>query len=245
MTVKNGARGPDRPGRARLAATVVFLVAAAASPALAHPEFSTLGTNRYVTAAVFDGRVDVTDAWLHGALTATELRRQLDLDHDGSIADDERAAAEGRLRAEGAFVTVELDGREATAPLAVTIDLGGDPRVGPGPLVVERRHRFAAAPKQVRLTVTREPPRVLETELSIVLGPGLALAQGPDRVRFDGPRRSSLETRAATFTIAPLSTAHAPRLTIAAALVLVAATVAWLARRKRPPAQRRGIDADM
>lgn len=235
MSVKNGARGPSPAGVVGIAAALAWLVIAG-SPgrADAHPEFSSLGTNRYVTAAVFDGRVDVTDAWLHGALTAAELRRTLDVDHDGTIADAERTSAEGRLRAEGPFVAVELDGRATTAPLAVAIDLGGDPRVGPAPLVVERRVRLAGSPSRVQLTIVREPPRVLETELSIVLGNGLALAEGPDRVRFDGPRRSSLETRAATFNITPLSSSsHAPKLTIAAALVLAGAAFVWLRRKKR------------
>jgi hypothetical protein len=177
--------------------------------------------------------VDVTDAWLHGALTAAELRRSLDADHDGTISPDERAAAQERLRAEGPFVSVALDGRDATAPLAVTIDLGDDQRVGPAPLVVERRVRLTGSPSQVRLAVTREPPRVLETELSILLGDGLALAQGPDRVRFDGPRRSSLEERAATFTITALPSARRPLVTIVAVALVGAALVAAAWRRLR------------
>ena len=36
------------------------------------PEFSALGTNRYVTVAVFDGRVDVTDARLEGTPRAVK-----------------------------------------------------------------------------------------------------------------------------------------------------------------------------
>lgn len=218
-----------------LIATTVTL--AVGGRAAAHPEFSSVGTNRYVAAAVFDGRVDVTDAWLQGALTAAELRRELDANHDGQVDAAERAAAEQRLRAEGPFMSVALDGRDATAPLAVTIDLGDDPRVGPSPVVVERRTRLAGSPSQLTLTITREPPRVLETELSIVLGPNLALAEGSDRVRFGGPRRSSLETRSATFTITPLSSSHTPKLTIAAGLVLLGSALLWLGRRRRQDAK--------
>jgi hypothetical protein len=243
MTVKNGASGPAWAGGRWLAVVAAWAVVVGSGRADAHPEFSSLGTNRYVTAAVFDGRVDVTDAWLHGALTAAELRRELDTNGDGAIGPDERAGAEQRLRAAGPFASVSLDGRDAAAPLTVAIDLGDDQRVGPSPLVVERRMRLAAAPKQVRLAVTREPPRVLETELSIVLGDGLALAQGPDRVRFDGPRRSSLEERAATFAIAPLSSSsssHAPKLTIAAGLILIGAALGWIRSRKRHDAKTPG-----
>lgn len=207
MTVK-----ADAGARSRGASVAIVLAVALVSArrAHAHPEFSTMGTNRYVTAAVFDDRVDVTDAWLEGALTALETRRGLDTNRDGHIEPAERQAGEEALRRGGPVVTLELDGRSASGPVAVSIDLGDDPRVGPTPVVVERRmrldwHREA----RLRLRVEVEPPRVLETELGVVLGPGLALTDSRDRVRFDGPRRSALEDRAATFVV--VETARAER----------------------------------
>jgi hypothetical protein len=217
-------------------AVVTVLMLASGGRAAAHPEFSSMGTNRYVTAAVFDRRVDVTDAWLHGALAAAELRRGLDVNHDGTIDAAELQSAEARLRAEGAYVAVELDGGAATAPLTVAIDLGDDPRVGPAPCVVERRVRLARAADaretQVRLTVTREPPRLLETELSVVLGPDLHLTD-PDRVRFNGPRRSSLENRHATFTVVASSAQSKLPLVAVAVIAAGVAGAAWLRFRRK------------
>jgi len=225
------------------AAVPVLVVLAAAAPAAAHPEFSHLGTNRYVTAAVFDGRVDVTDSWLMGALPSIETRRALDANHDGELQANELRAGEQRLRAEGALVAVELDGRASTAPIEVSIDVGGDARIGPTPLVIERRARLEGAgtrSMRLRLIVMREPDRLIETELGVVLGPGLAL-NGPDRVRFDGPRRSVLEDRSATFDITS-TTRTKPALPFFV-VSLVAVLVAFGLLRRR--AQRRGIDARM
>jgi hypothetical protein len=212
---------------------------AAGARAAAHPEFSALGTNRYVTAAVFDGRIDVTDALLEGTLASGEERRRLDADGDGRISDAELRAGEERLRAEGPALTVEIDGRPLAAPLAVAIDIGGDPRASAEPVVVERRLTFPGAwpagARRLRLVVAREPARVLETELGLVLGPGLALAGGTERVTFRGPHASALEERAATFDI--VSTAppkpRAPRAALVSlVLLVVVATGAVLALRR-------------
>jgi hypothetical protein len=231
--------GERRGARVAAALSLALALLTSAGRAGAHPEFSTMGTNRYVTAAVFDGRVDVTDAWLEGALSAVETRRQLDTNRDGRIDDAERQAGEESLRAQGPCVGVELDGRPATAPLTVSIDLGVDPKVGPTPLVVERRTRLdrGAPPREtrLRLVVLRDAPRPYETELSVVLGPALALASGPDRVRFDGPRHSSLEDRSATFVVK--STPRPPVFLLPVlVLVLVAVLVCVLVlrRRRRP-----------
>jgi hypothetical protein len=174
--------------------------------AMAHPELSALGTNRYVTAAVFGGRVDVADALLEGTLVSGEERRRLDADGDGRISDGELRAGEARLRAEGAAVTVEVDGRALAAPLDVAIDLGDEPLANEAPVVIERRQSFPGAfgarAHRLRLVVTREPPRLLDTELGLVLGPGFALSGGEERVTFRGARVSALEERAATFEIA-------------------------------------------
>ncbi|HVU49280.1 MAG TPA: hypothetical protein VHL80_01270, partial [Polyangia bacterium] len=132
--------------------TVKLRVAVAASaaaalargaPAAAHPELSALGTNRYVTAAVFAGRVDVTDALLEGTLASGEERKRLDADGDGRISDAELRAAEERLVAEGPALVVEVDGRTLSAPVTVGIDLGDDRGVTASPVVVERRASFA------------------------------------------------------------------------------------------------------
>jgi hypothetical protein len=198
MTVKNRAL-------AIVALAVVTGLAISARVAQAHPEFSALGTNRFVTGAVFDGRVDVTDALLEGALVSGEDRRKLDADGDGTISDAERRAGEARLAAEGPWLAVEIDGRAIPAPVTVAIDLGDDLRASAAPLVVERRlslpGSWKAGARRLRLVVTREPQRLLDTEMDLVVGPGYALARGEDRVTFHGPRASTLEERAATFEI--------------------------------------------
>lgn len=248
MTVKGRARRPgDRlPAASGLAAGVAFLtLIAGAGRAEAHPEFSALGTNRYITAAIFDGRVEVTDALLEGTLVSGEERRRLDADGDGRISDAELRAGEERLRAEGAAVTVEVDGRALAAPLVVAIDLGDEPRATAAPLVVERRLSLPAAWKagarRLRLAIAREPPRLLDTELGVVLGPGLALAGGEDRVTFRGPRASALEERAATFEIVgPPAARHGKPMVVTAA-VFAAALVGVFLLRKRSHAKREPI----
>ncbi|MDB4983407.1 MAG: hypothetical protein JWM82_4159 [Myxococcales bacterium] len=197
MTVKGGAR-------AAAFATSAFLTLGAPS-AGAHPEFSALGTNRYVTAAVLDGRVDVTDVLLEGLLPAGDDRRRFDADGDGSISPAELAAARERLRAEGPAVTVTVDDGVLSATLEVSVELGDEPGASAAPLVIERRQSFDGAlppgTHRLRFVVTREPPRLLETELGVVLGPGVALREGPARVSLRGSRASALEVRAATFVI--------------------------------------------
>ena len=224
-------------------ASLLAAVLLVGGQAHAHPEFSALGTNRYVTAAVLDGRIDVTDALLEGALPSSEARQRLDADGDGTVSETERRAGEARLRAAGPDLGVELDGHALAAPLEVGLDLGGDPRVAAEALVVERRQSLAAAltpgPHRLRITVARDPARVLDTEIGVVLVPSLSL-QGSDRVTFQGPRRSALEDRSASFTLtksAPPAKASIPSpvpVLVVLVLVLVAVLVR-LRRRRRSP----------
>jgi hypothetical protein len=236
MTVKRRRR-PGAPGAALV---VGALLLASAGAAGAHPEFSALGTNRYVTAAVFDGRVDVTDAWLEGTLASGEERRRLDADGDGRISDAELAAGQERLRAQGPTVTIEVDGRALSAPATVAIDLGDEPRASAAPVVVEERLSFPggfpAGARRVSLAIAREPARLLDTELDLVLGPGLTLVAGADRVTFQGPRTSSLEVRAATFELAgppPPPRRKPPFVIIVAAAALVISLTAVRKRSRR------------
>jgi hypothetical protein len=241
MTVKGTPRRRRAIARATLAAVVGAALAGRAPAARAHPEFSALGTNRYVTAAIFDGRVDVTDALLEGTLVSGEERRRLDADGDGLISDAELRAGEERLRAEGPTVMVEIDGRTLFAPVVVAIDVGDEPRATAAPVVVERRLSFPSAwtaeARRLRLVIAREPPRLLDTELGVVLGPGLALAGGEDRVTFRGPRASSLEERAATFEVVgprPATVGRTPRaaLAVLALVVVVGVGFGAVARRR-------------
>jgi hypothetical protein len=238
-------RAPGRVARAAASWAAGVALLAGTRGAFAHPEFSALGTNRYVTAAVFDGRVDVTDALLEGALASGEERRRLDTDGDGRIGESELRAGQERLRAQGPAIVVEIDGRPLGAPLEVTIDLGDDTRAETAPLVIERRLSFPGAwtsgPHRLRVALTREPPRVLDTEIGVVLGPGLVLRGGPDREVFRGPRVSDLQERAATFVLAATTDggarpgARARRVWFAACLALVALAVALgatVARRR-------------
>jgi hypothetical protein len=215
--------------------------ALAGGRAAAHPEFSALGTNRFVTAAIFSGRVDVTDALLEGTLASGEERRRLDADGDGEISDAEIAAAEARLVADGLGLTVEVDGRALTAPLVVAVDVGDDRRAGTAPVVVERRASFAGAwpadARRLRLVVIREPPRLIDTEIGVVVGPGLSLASGQDLVTFRGPRASTLEERAATFELTGPPPAPKPQRSVAPLVALAAlgivASAAVVVRRAR------------
>jgi hypothetical protein len=235
-------------GGARFAATLAAVATlAVAGAARAHPEFSALGTNRYVTVAVFDGRVDVTDARLEGTLASGEERRKLDADGDGRISDAELAAGQERMRAEGPPVSVEVDGRALAAPATVAIDLGDEPRASAAPVVVEHRLSFPGGfppgARRVRVVITREPARLIDTEIGIVVGPGLTLTSGADRVTFQGERTSSLEERAATFEIAgppPPARSNIPLVVGIAAFVLILSAIA--AHRR---ARYRGIDAAM
>ena len=246
-----GARdgGPRRRTAGRrhaLAVVVAGLGLCAGAPrARAHPEFSALGTNRYVTVAVFDGRVDVSDVWLEGLLVCADDRRRFDADADGRIDDAEVAAAERRMVAEGPAVTVELDGRTLTAPLDVAVDLGGEPRATSAPIAVERRLSFGGVispgAHSLRVSLAREAPHPLDTELAVVLGPGLALGAGPDRVTFRGPRVSTLEDRAAVFELTaprPAGARWAAAAAVAAAAMLGA--VGWTLSRRRRRRSARG-----
>jgi hypothetical protein len=235
MTVKPHPRRRRAIARTSIAIVVGGALAGAAGRARAHPEFSALGTNRTITAAVFDGRVDVTDALLEGELASGEERKRLDADGDGRISDAELRAGEERLRDEGPALTVEIDGHAFSAPLTLAIDLGNEPRASTAPVVVERRLSFpgawAAGARRLRIVIAREPPRLLETELGVVLGPGLALAGGVDRVTFHGPRASALEERAATFEIVivgPPPAARAATLPVALRVLALLAGVGLL-----------------
>jgi len=181
------------------------LALALAGRAGAHPEISALGTNRYVTAAILDGRVDVADVLLEGTLASGDERKRLDADGDGRISEAERAAGERRLAAEGPALTVEVDGRAVTAPFSVSINLGAEPAAGAAPVVIERRATFErawpAGARTLRLLLTRDPPRPLDAEVYLALAPGYTLARGAELVTFRGPRTSALEERAATFEI--------------------------------------------
>jgi hypothetical protein len=225
------------PLAATLAAALLLLTLAA--PAAAHPEFSALGTNRYVTLAIVDGRVDVTDTLLEGLLTGGDERRRLDADGDGRVSTAELEGAHARLAAEGPAVTVTIDDRPLEAPVEVSLDLGDRPTVEAAPIAVERRQAFAGAfspgAHRLRVTVTREPPKLLETELGVMLAPGDVLRGGGDRVTFRGPRASTLETRAATFVVERAPARPRPRapLFLVALGALAALVVAAAARRRR------------
>jgi hypothetical protein len=234
MTVKrHGARA-----RGLVAVGALVAAAAGARSAAAHPEISALGTNRYVTAAVFDGRVDVTDALLEGALASGEERARLDADGDGRLSEAEARAAEARWRAEGPAVVVEVDGRRLDAPVEVAIELGDDPRVGAEATVIDRRQTFSGAwpegARRLTIRIAREPARLLDTEIGVVLGPGLTLASATDRATFQGPRASALEDRAATFEIAgPPRRKLAPRIAFVGAALLAIVIAAMTLRRAR------------
>jgi hypothetical protein len=212
------------------------------APADAHPEISALGTNHYVTAAVFENRVGVTDAWIEGTLASGEERKRLDADGDGRISDAEVRAAEARLGAEGPALTVEVDGRTLRSPFTVAIDVGDDRAATTSPVVIERVASFNGAwpegAHRLRLVVAREPPRVLDTEIGVVLGPGLRLAAGSELVTFRGPRASALEERAATFELVANELPRPrPRILprVAAALsTLIVLALVFLRRARRP-----------
>jgi hypothetical protein len=249
MTVKGPGPGGARARAKDLVALVCLVLGLVAGPsARAHPEVSALGTNRYVTAAVFDGRVEVSDVWLEGLLVSADERRRFDADGDGHLTEAELTTAAQRLAAEGAAVTVTLDGRALTdgaAPVGVSIDLGGELLVADAPVAVERRLSFPGVvgpgAHALRIAIAREAPHPLDTEIDVVLGPALTLA-GPDRVTFRGPRGSALEERVGAFAFAApappaprmrrvLTLTGAAALTAAAALAALGLAVALRRRR--------------
>jgi len=252
MTVKG--RGLAEAIASAVASVLVWLavwllLAAGAAPARAHPEYSALGTNRYVTAAAFDGRVDVSDVWLEGLLVSSDDRRRLDADGDGRISDAELTAVERRLATEGAAVTVELDGRPLVGAVDVAIDLGGEPLAESAPVAVERRLSFpgvfAPGAHRLRLAIAREAPHPLDTEIGVVLGPGLTLAGTPDRAVFRGPRVSALEDRAGVFDFtAPAPPARGRGVAVASGagglVVVVLVLVLVVARLRRRRRSARG-----
>jgi hypothetical protein len=205
----------------------------------AHPEPGPDGTNRYVTATVTGGRIEIADVWLQGALAAVETRRQLDGDGDGRVSPDERAQGERENAAADDLLTVTLDGSARSPAATVSIDLGGDDSVGGAPVSVERRLTLdlgGDAAHELRLALGRDPPHVVASELAIDLEPGLALLSPPagapappeNRAVFLGPRRSSLENRAAAFAFAAVVAPPRPanggrtRAPLAAALAALA-----------------------
>jgi hypothetical protein len=236
----------------RLASVVAALASAAAAwaprPAHAHPEVSAAGSNRYVTAAVAGGRVELADTWLLGTLAAVEERRRLDSDGDGQLSREEIEHAQAARGAEPPAVRVRLDGVDQEPPSRVYIDLGGDLGAAGAPLVIERRMTLGLAPA-IRPGATHtlivelgaEPPRLLETEVMVDLEPGLVLvAPSRDRLGFKGPRRSALEQRSVTFTFAAPAAPRSARrwFGLAAGVVVLAGLLVAAAGRRLARAAR-------
>jgi hypothetical protein len=255
-----------RPGTIPPARSLAWLVAVALlgtmgrGEAVAHPEISPMGTNRFLSLFVLPGRIEVSDAFLHGALSGAEERRRLDADGDGLLSPPELEA--GRTTwsyLASSMAVIEVDGRPSRLGYAATVDPGEDNRVGPSALVIDLRAWVEIPPgrHRVRVVLTRDPDRIHETEISIDLGRHLALEQsfrggasdgdeGPS-IKFEGPRADATEDRSATFVFAPAAPVAANvaaagsvgrralplTATLLVLLTLGAVAVGWRVRRRR------------
>jgi hypothetical protein len=238
---------------ALVALPLVALLAHLAHPpaAQAHPESLPTLVNHYISLIVVGDHAELVVTLLHGDLPGADRRREMDSDRDGAIDESEleRERVAWTLQASD-LVRASLDGRPLTIVPSVAIDLGGDPRVAPRPLVIEvsthipltrGRHAFTIEPGPDR-------PRDGETEVTIDLGApsslvasrrthGEATQPPQSRFLFPGPRASATEDRSVTFEIdsdtgsAPGPRAIAP--VAAAASIAVALAGAALLRLRR------------
>jgi hypothetical protein len=245
-------------GVKRAAAALVVatgLVAARTTPARAHPEPPSTLINRYVTLWVAGPRLDVQFSLLHGPLTATEARRQIDRDRSGGVSEAELVQY-GRDLAAGAqdLIAVELDGRPLALRWTPRIDLNGDPAVAAVPLVRELAGSAPLPPGEHRLQVQlgRSFPRLGDTEIALDAGDGWALvASAPpegmagmrNQDRFQLPHGHSDDQAPPRVTFVVRSgaggrTRGALVLPVAAVLAAGAiAAVVWIVRRRRQRAE--------
>jgi hypothetical protein len=228
------------------------IVALMAGPALAHPEVSPLLVNRYLSIIVVGDRLEFFVTLLYGAAPGLELRKELDVDRDGTVTTTEldRAAQRWRTRARE-LVTIALDGKpmpldEATANL----QLGADQTVNAAPVVVEVYGTRTISPHrhELRLEPGWEPLRLGETELSLDLSADWELvasrqgsgAEGTvSRFLFEGPRPSVVADRSASFRLRPVAPPGQSRATtlVAAGIAALAGAGLFLEVRRR---RRRG-----
>lgn len=191
-----------------------------ASPARAHPEMSPQLVNRYASAAILDGTLELSLVLLAGPLPARELRQKWDSDGNGAIAPAELDAARDQWARDARdWLAATLDGERLVLRPEVTIDVGANPAVDAAPVVLELRATLpvARARHELRLAAMREPDRLGETELSVVPGPdwrvaGSVQGQGPltgrdARYLWSGSRPGGA---IATFAIEPVAAASRP-----------------------------------
>jgi hypothetical protein len=214
---------------------LVLAASFAAGPARAHPESTPQFVNRYVALIALDDRLEYIVSLLYGTLPAAELRKAMDADGDRKVSAGELAAAKNGWRKRD-VATIAVDGQPVRLDDAqIDVNLGGDDAVGGGPVVVEVYGSRPLAPgtHRIRLEPGWDPPRLGETELSIdpVNGWDLVASEQAGRAAGDvtrfklqGPRKSVVEDRSATFVIKSTSVPSHTR-----ALPIVLAIVALLA----------------
>jgi hypothetical protein len=203
---------------------LVLAASLAARPAHAHPESMPQLVNRYVALIALGDRLEYFVTLALRTVPAAELRKAMDGDGDRKLSAGELAAAKSGWRKRD-VATISIDGEQVRLDGAqIDVNLGGDEAVGGGPVVVEIYGSRALAPgtHRIRLEPGWDPPRLGETELSIdpVNGWDLVASEQAGRAAGDvtrfklqGPRKSVVEDRSATFVInstsAPSRTARA------------------------------------
>lgn len=192
--------------------------------------------NRYVTLALQGDAAFVSVALLFGAQPALVVRREADGNEDGVIDTTEQGALRGRYQAQSAaWLTLSRQGQALPFAPIVSVDLGTNPSVSGGAIVVEATmkvplpskgtHEFGLAPKA-------HPPPQGETEVTVVLGPGWQLQPGANQQRtfkIEGPAPPNFE---ATFTVRREAKPRLPRPWMLIP-TLALATAVWLVVRWR------------
>lgn len=228
--------------------------------AAAHVAPSVDDNNRYIKITPFGDRVRIAYTVFFGEVPGAIQRRELDVDHDGTLTDAEAHVVGERLSADvRAGLELEIDG--VVAPFIwSTVDVGmGTNAVAAGAfsidLVASGCFATARGTHTIRLHDRFRLPHPGETELKVEDGMGIVIrkahvgpADDPSHdFKFAGPGGpltddglelvidagpSSTVTPDATCSAAPEKTSRAVLYAGIGAALAVLAGIAWLLRRR-------------
>jgi hypothetical protein len=165
--------------RTRLA-LVGLALGLSALPARAHSPPSELTTDRYLKVTPMGDRVRLAYTVVYGQVQGAALRRQLDRDRDGRIADAEAEALGEQLdRQVATDLHLALDGQPLRWEWSrVDVGLGTD-AVAAGALSVDLIAWLCTGGGAAHTLVVRDDVRLAAmgtTELTVEVGPGVTLA---------------------------------------------------------------------